>query len=400
MAAGQPPNFDRFPVTFGGYISEQVRSWEELFPAERDYFTRLAALLERAPREFFDPLLAIETQMGVNAKNWPRGTFSLEQVDFLNRNAHYPAWRAEISRIFSVLDPQLDEEIRRKGRPRLIVVMSPADLPVGPDRLWLRLASYGKRVKIEAPENAAALLVEDGKSLLDLTAEQAGPYEAWSIEAGNRIATVSKNPRAVRLSYQNLEAYRLRLMGEVRRVTESESIQGPRQLGARLKGLKLRESESEFSSDEPLNEFVRATLLNGNGTLLVNNTFVEWASAQAIRRAKPTLLYAGFGIRNKVKPFSSLLIYSDPEKANQIPTQADMLGSYVDLEILYQYIWREHLKFVEYKNNTALLFAAEGVDEALLIAPPDFPGWPADTEATLPQLRAALRKWLFPALGR
>ena len=388
------PNFDSFPVTFGAYISEQVRTWDELFPAERDYFTRLADLLSQAPREFFDPLRVIELRMGVNATNWPKGKFTLEQVDFLNRNAHYPAWRAEIARLFSTIDPQLDEQARKKGRPRLIVVMSPADLPVGPDRMWLRIAQYGRRVKIEAPENAAALLVEDKKSLLDLCAEKAGPYQAWSVEVGN--STASLHPSAVRMSYQRLEAYRLRLMSEVRRVTETEGIQGPRQLGARLKSLKLREAEAEFSSDPALNEFVRATLLNGNGTLLVNNTFVEWASAQAIRRAKPTLLYVGFGIRNKVKPFSSLLIYSDQDKASQIPTQADMLGSYVDLEVLYQYVWREHLKFVEYRNNTALLFAAEGVDEALLIAPQDFPAWPDNERASLPRVRAALRQWLLP----
>jgi hypothetical protein len=390
------PDFDRFPVTFGGYISEQVRAWDELFPVERDYFTRLADLLTRAPKEFFDPLLAIEARMGVTEKIWPRGKFTLEQVDFLNRNAHYPEWRAEIARIFSILDPRLDEQARKKGRPRLIVAMSPADLPVGPDRLWLRIAQYGRRVKLEPPENASALLVEDGKSLLDLTAEQAGPYQAWSVEVGDAAAAPSKHPHAVRLSYRNLEAYRLRLMSEVRRVTESEGIQGPRQLGARLRNLKPREKEAEFAGDPALTEFVRATLLNGNGTLLVNNTFVEWASAQAIRRAKPAFLYVGFGIRNKVKPFSSLLIYTDQDKASDIPTQADMLGSYVDLEILYQYVWREHLKFVEYKNNTALLFAAEGVDEALLIAPPDFPFWPADEEASLPRVRAALRSWLFP----
>ena len=205
---------------------------------------------------------------------------------------------------------------------------------------------------------------------------------------------MASRPRAVRLSYQKLEPYRLRLMSEVRRVTETEGIQGPRQLGARLKSLKLREAEAEFSRDPALNEFVRATLLNGNGTLLVNNTFVQWASSQAIRRAKPTMLYVGFGIRNKVKPFSSLLIYSDQDKASQIPTQADMLGSYVDLEVLYQYVWREHLKFVEYRNNTALLFAAEGVDEALLIAPQDFPAWPDNERASLPRVRAALRQWL------
>ncbi|MEJ7607985.1 MAG: hypothetical protein WKF37_17385 [Bryobacteraceae bacterium] len=73
----------------------------------------------------------------------------------------------------------------------------------------------------------------------------------------------------------------------------------------------------------------------------MNNTFVEWASIQAIRRAKPSMLVAAFGIRNKVKPFSGMLIFTDQDEATAIPTQADMLGSYVDLEIFYQYILQE-----------------------------------------------------------
>ena len=31
---------------------------------------------------------------------------------------------------------------------------------------------------------------------------------------------------------------------------------------------------------------MRSVLLSGNGTLLINNTFVEWATVQAVRRAK------------------------------------------------------------------------------------------------------------------
>jgi hypothetical protein len=283
----QRPNFDAYPVTFSGYVSDQVRAWDELFPAERDYFTRLAALLATAPTEFFDPLRAIEVKMGVNERNWPKGKFTLEQVDFLNRNAHYAEWRAEIARLFSIIDPQLDEQVKRKGRPRLIVVMSPADLPAGPDRMWLRIAQYGQRLKIEAPPSAAALLVNEKKeNLLDLAAGKLGPYESWVVETGDGASKSSTHPKTVRLSYLQLEAYRLRLMAEVRRVTESEEIRGPRQLGARLKTMRLRAAESEFSGDPVMNEFVRATLLNGNGTLLVNNTFVEWATAQAIRRVR------------------------------------------------------------------------------------------------------------------
>ena len=114
-------------------------------------------------------------------------------------------------------------------------------------------------------------------------------------------------------------------------------------------------------------------LLNGNGTLLINNMFVEWASLQAIRRARPSVLLASFGIRNKVKPFSSLLIYSDREETNPIPTRADMLGSYFDLQVLYQYIWQECEKYAEFRRYTAYLFIGTGMDGLVAIAPPDFP---------------------------
>ena len=51
----------------------------------------------------------------------------------------------------------------------------------------------------------------------------------------------------------------------------------------------MREGEGEL---EPiLAEFTRAVLLNGNGTLLIDNTFVEWATVQAVRRARPSLLW-------------------------------------------------------------------------------------------------------------
>jgi hypothetical protein len=162
-------------------------------------------------------------------------------------------------------------------------------------------------------------------------------------------------------------------MSEVNRIVQSEQVRGPRQLGMRLRELKLNASESPVGRDTLLAEFTRAVLLNGNGTLLLNNTFVEWATVQAVRRARPAVMVVSFGIRNKMKPFSSLLIYADQEKASPIPSQMDVLGTSVDLEVFYQYIWQEFEKYPEYKRNTAYLFLAQGADELLCIAPADFP---------------------------
>src|SRR4029077_15668385 len=101
--------------------------------------------------------------------------------------------------------------------------------------------------------------------------------------------------------------------------------------------------------------------------------FVEWATVQAVRRARPSVAVVGFGIRKKIKPFSSLLIYADKETNSTIPSQMDTLGSYVDLEVFYQYIWQEFEKYAEYRNNTAYLFVGDGMEEMLVVAPGDCP---------------------------
>ena len=146
--------------------------------------------------------------------------------------------------------------------------------------------------------------------------------------------------------------------------------------------------------DAILGEFAAPRCLSGNGTLLINNTFVEWASVQAIRRARPVVTLISYGIRNKVKPFRSILIYTDQDKSNPIPTQADMLGSYVDLEIFHQYIWQEFMKYAEYRGNTAFLFVADGTDEMLAIAPADFPLLSARKPQRLDTVFGTLKEWL------
>ena len=401
--------FDRLPVTFSTFFYDQIREWELLFPAEKGYYERLFSLIDRSdPAEVervFQPVRDAERLMGVTDAVWPKRTFTLQQVDFLNRSPHYPEWRKAISEVFARIDPLLDEETARHGRPRLVVVLSPAEMPVGPDRLWTRVSKYGRRVPVATPDDGADYvpLLLTGKpaaaraaSLPDvfMSAKEQPPYSAWCVETGDRLASMSRHEAVVRLSYQRLADYRARLMKEVQQVVENEQIRGPRELSARLKQMKIRAGEGEIGADAVLAEFARATLLSGNGTLLINNTFVEWASVQGIRRARPVLTLISYGIRNKVKPFSSILIYTDQDAANPIPTQADMLGSYVDLEIFHQYIWQEFMKYAEYRGNTAFLFVADGTDEMLAIGPPDFPLLNVNKPQRLENAFASLKDWL------
>jgi len=401
---------DRLPLSFAAFCFEQMREWEMLFPFERGYYERLFGLLDRsspeAVEQLFRPLRAIERQMGINEKAFPKGRFTLEQVDFLNRNPHYAEWRAAVADVFATLDPALDAEIARSGHARLVVVTAPAQLPADPSRMWMRLQGLGRRVVLEPPDRVEDFLPllltgeERGRGAptiaqLFAAGKKGGAYTSWVVEAGAAISALgAAAPPPVKYSYQALDPYRKRLMREVQNIVEAQEVSGPRQLSARLKQLKILASEGDLAKDPILAEFVRAILLSGNGTLLINNTFVEWATVQAVRRARPSVMLVGFGIRNKVKPFSSLLIYQDQDAASPVPSQMDVLGSYVDLEVFYQYIWQEFEKYAEYRTNTAYLFAGEGTEEMVVIGPPDFPLLAASGALKLTAVFQHLKDWL------
>lgn len=402
--------FDRLPPTFATFFFDQMQEWELLFPAEQSYYERLFGLLDRSDSSevdrLFIPLRSIERSMGVSEKTWPRGHFTLEQVDFLNRSPYYAEWRKTVAAIFAKIDPLLEHELMRAGHARLVVVIAPASLPVGPDRMWLRIRQHGKRIAVTAPEDVADYLPllltgatrqESAPSIAELFArsKHGQPYASWIVEAGGSLTDLRNTaPSLVTLSYDRMHGYRNRLMREVRRIVATQEIRGPRQLVTKLKELKIRASENDLGSDAVLAEFARAVLLSGNGTLLINNTFVEWSTVQAIRRARPTVVVVAFDVRNKIKPFTSLLIYTDQDTASPIPTQMDTLGTYVDLEIFYQYIWQEFEKYPEYRHNTAYLFVGEGMDELLAIAPPDFSLTTATQPANLTEVFDSIKDWM------
>ena len=153
---------DRLPVSFSTFCLDQMREWDLLFPAERAYHERLFGMLDRSTPEaverLFAPLRQIERTMGVNDKNFPRGQFTLDQVDFLNRNPHYPEWRAAIAKVFAQIDPALDAEVARSGHARLAIVIAPAQLPADPSRMWTRFQGRGKRIPIDVPDRAESFV--------------------------------------------------------------------------------------------------------------------------------------------------------------------------------------------------------------------------------------------------
>jgi hypothetical protein len=149
-----------------------------------------------------------------------------------------------------------------------------------------------------------------------------------------------------------------------------------------------------YSADVLL-AFVRDVLLTGNGTLLVNNTFVEWAAVQALRRAQPRILVTRYGVRDKLKPFSSMILFSQPRAADHIPVVQDPAGSFVDAEQLSYYVWLNAEKNPAYRKKTLYLFLAEGVDEMLAVRSDVPVGTPSGlAPARLADVCATMAEWL------
>src|SRR6202011_589435 len=265
---------DGLPVSFSAFCLDQMKEWELLFPAERNYYERLFGLLDRSTQAavdmLFEPVLEIERKMGVNEKTWPKGQFTLEQVDFLNRNSHFPEWRNAVSGVFAQLDPLLDAEIERDGHSRLVIVIAPRQLPVGPDRMWMRLPGRGKRVAIEAPDRVEQFVpllltgqeqARRAPTIADLfgNSKKGGSYTTWVVETGTGLSALTGDSKSVvKYSYESLQQYRKRLMREVQRVVDTQEAQGPRQLSARLKQLKILGAEGDMVHYRIFSEFARA----------------------------------------------------------------------------------------------------------------------------------------------
>jgi hypothetical protein len=178
-------------------------------------------------------------------------------------------------------------------------------------------------------------------------------------------------------------------------------VESPQAFAAYARSLKIAPDPAALLySADILQAFVRDVFLTGNGTLFVNNTFVEWAAVQALRRAQPRMLVTRFGVRHKFRPFSSMLLFSQPRASDQSPLVEDPAGSFVDVEQLAYYVWLNAEKGPAYRNRTLYLFLAEGVDELLAIrsdapaAALGGPGARTPETATLADVCATMARWL------
>jgi hypothetical protein len=337
----------------------------------------------------------------------------------LRKAGLFSRWRSEIDNVFQRIQPELEAQLYPGNTPpRLVVILYGQGIAIERSKLWKRFRSKGVRVPLDlqgamqvepflrslftshlpgadqVPSSLFSILRESGQSTVP---------DAWIVETGDTLHEVCEthvgraqmSRDATGMSFERLRSYREELTKTLHAKILS-GVSGPLELAAYARALKVTPTKGlDLYSDEVVLAFIRDVFLGGNGTLIMNNSFVEWASVQAVKRAQPRLLVARFGVRDKMKPFSSLLLFSQPRLTDQIPILEDPLGSFVDVELLSYYIWLNAEKGPPYRNRTLYLLLAEGVDEMMAVLPGD--KRPATSElaaATLSDVYATMARWL------
>jgi hypothetical protein len=401
----------RLPATIHAFILGEIQKWPTLFAPERRYQQTLLELLsglsDAELAGSLGKIARIESETGIPSfGSGDPARFQDEAQGRLRSQRRVQEWRTEVDRFFKEIDPALEARLYPPDVPRRLVVQIYANtIAVQNDRLWSRFKGSGLRVPLaldarggpdtflralfggSAGDQALPALFAAAKDSAALE-----PLDLWLIESHDSLHKLLESApvSSTRLSFDRLRAYRDELTRALYAKIKS-GVESPQAFAAYARSLKIAPG---VMPSEVLQAFVRDVFLTGNGTLFVNNTFVEWAAVQTLRRAQPRILVTRFGVRDKLKPFSSLLLFSQPRASDQIPMIEDPVGSFVDVEQLTYYVWLNAEKSPAYRRKTLYLFLAEGIEEMLAIRS-DVPDAPAATlpTATLADVCATMAHW-------
>ena len=407
----------QLPRTFLPVTRQQLHDWDYLFPYERQSVVHLLLFLASlSPAEstaLFREVVQVEEKMGV--RDWQ---FSTEEQTILNasllaRSPYYQEWRKAVQKVFDAA-----EERAAKTSPaiaashRLLLLVIPQKLPLDGSTVWRRWQSVGRAVKLDGPDAGASqsptqvLLgtprAERGAGLADIVARRPGSTAAnvWILDAGHEVVDSLINAPfeqgsypATLLSYERLAVFREQFSHEINTMQKDLSA-------ADAVYDRLRKSDvtpwcpPEVAGVPVIREYLRSLYLSGNGALIYGNSFVEWGASEALRRARPDLLVARFGARSKPKPFTSVVVFENPDQINPLPAVDDLPGSGLDAQVLALYVWLAASRYDEYRINTACICLAESLSEAYVIAPPEFALFREAQPVPFVRLRTVLAEWL------
>jgi hypothetical protein len=411
----------RLPLTFLPFVNQQLREWDFLFPNERQSVERLllyvASLNPEQSATLFRDVVNLEEKMGVRHWDYSTAEQTIQNSSLLARSSYFQEWRQAVQAVFDAADRYaLGGSAAVKPANRLVLLDIPQSLPLEAASVWRRWQGIGKPLKLDlalSPQlrspfetllagtpNAAG--VRSG-GLLEVARNRGGASfgDIWVVDAGKSLADSLLGPAssaapsdgAIFLSYGRLDLYRENFAHEMntmrKDLTDADAV-----FDYLRKVNVLPWCPPEVASDPAIREFLRALYLSGNGAVIFGNSFVEWAASEALRRARPSFLAAQFGVRSKPKPFTGVAVFENPDQINPLPAVDDFSGSAVDAQMLALYVWLAAYRLQEYQSSTVCVCVAESLNQAYVVAPPEFSLMHETEPIALDRLAHALRTWI------
>lgn len=404
----------RLPITFRPFINERLTNMAGLFAFERKSTETFLLYLEKlSPDEFellFKPVRDLERKMGVERWTFSSQGETLENTSLLAHSPYYEEWRRAVQGVFDEVSKHTHlsgDEVGDKGKHRLILIVLPRSLPVRLETIWKEWPGQGQQLTLTPIDSPTAscseiLLGGDTASLLSSAANTAGhtAEDMWILDAGSTLSKAlpinGTSEEGIQsstyLSYSELvvfrETFRDRMNWIQKNLADADKV-----IGALRQMDVTPWCPEALKSQIATREFVRDLFLSGNGSVVFGNAFVQWAANEAFRRARPRILVACFGMRNKPKPFTSLAILENQEHTSPTPDTPDPDGSAVDAQILASYIWLAASRYEEYRDALCLCIA-DALPAIYAIAPAEHNLFSESKPMTVEKVRQIIKEWI------
>jgi hypothetical protein len=412
----------RLPLTFLPFVNQQLSQWNYLFPNERQSVERLllfvSCLSADQSANLFRDVVELENKMGVRHWQFSTNEQTIQNSSLLAASPYFQDWRQAVQAVFDAADAHALKAngAAAQSKRRLILLDIPQDLPVNEATVWRRWQGIGRPIKLDLSESrnsrSAFEVLMTGKptstgarsaGVLDAvrTRPDSSPANTWIIDAGKDLVDsvlrsgpgVTQPAIATVLGYARLDQFRQNFSHEMN--TIPKDLGGADAVFDRLRKVDVIPwCPAEVAADPAIREFVRALYLSGNGAVIFGNSFVQWAASEAFRRARPSFLAAQFGVRSKLKPFTGVAVFDNPDQVNPLPAADDLPGSALDAQMLALYVWLAAYRFQEYQQSSVCVCVAESLSQAYVVAPPEFGLWNEAEPVPLNRLGSALGDWM------
>lgn len=243
------------------------------------------------------------------------------------------------------------------AQPRLVMICIGRESTVPAYPLFQKLRGSGQVWTNVRTNGATAILLN---ALNERSAKDPTPYSHWYVDGGSPLPEL-KPTGVAQLIYPELAPVDKEILAIMMSCIKSGS--GPEVLHVRLAELTRHiASLGKITDDARMQQFVVSLLTQGSGTQIFSTSFVQWATREILRRARPATIFARYAPRQRQKPFNALV--ADALNTNDL----DPEGSLIDADMAAYYSYLE-LRRLAGADRARFLVWFEGHPEAFTAGP-------------------------------